>query len=469
MRSIRRHLVTWLMLWLGVAWTAGGIGAFWMVRTGALATFDAELNRIAASLPLLLRPPQGRVARIAARYPEFDKPRSGLYFTAWTADGEILETSTSLEGRKLLRPQSAQNVPLYSSHELQDGEPVRAVALRPFAPPPSAQRPRPAPVEVVVCRNRTDLDKLLSQWLLGITASVVLGCLGSALVVLAVLRAGLRPLQALASRAGAIDDRSLATRFEVATLPAELVPIGSRLNDLLARLETSFERERRFGSDLAHELRTPVAELKSMAEVGLHWPTRRRESDYSSMLTIAERMQRLIEDLLSLARLEQHFGAASREPVDVSRLVAECLAGHDAKIVAKRLTIELDLAPGLVVRSLPSLLDTILGNLIANAVEYTGPGGSIRIEGGPRAVHGIHVVVANAPCGLTEAEIPHLFDRFWRGDQARPGDGHTGLGLALARACATALSARLEARLTTGGWLRLELDGLGADVPAGSP
>lgn len=454
MRSIGRRLVTWLLVWQALVWAGAGAGAYLMVRAGTVATFDAELNRIAVSLPLLLRQPgPGRGPRLNARHPDFGRLRSGLYFSAW-AGGELIERSDSLGASELERPRRLSPTPRFSNLELPDGEPVRTVGIR---APGGPGRGRRSPIDIVVCRNRTDLEAALSQWLSGVVVAVVLACLLSAFVVSLVLRLGLRPLRAVASRAEAIDDRSLGERFEVSTLPAELQPIASRLNDLLERLQTSFERERQFSADLAHELRTPIAELRSLAEVALRWPNRRKEADYATVLGISERMQRLIEDLLTLARLEHGFGLEELEDVAVAPVVDGCLAPHAERLARERIVVERQLPPDLAVRTVRGMLELILGNLIANAAAYTAPGGGIRIETVAREGGTVVIAVSNEPCGLAPEHVPRLFERFWRRDPSRSTGGHRGLGLSLARVCAEAIGGDLEARLEGESRLRIEL------------
>ena len=122
---------------------------------------------------------------------------------------------------------------------------------------------------------RRELDRTLATLQLVLAGSGLLLLAATALVVPRVLRRELKPLQSLAAEAARIDAASLSARFATEGLPGELAPIAARLNELLARLEDSFERERRFSSDVAHEFRTPVAELRSLAELAIKLPDTR--------------------------------------------------------------------------------------------------------------------------------------------------------------------------------------------------
>ena len=153
---------------------------------------------------------------------------------------------------------------------------------------------------LVVASDRDDLDEALAA-----LALALLGC-GAALLAVTIvivprlLRRELAPLNELAERAAHVNADSLATRFPSDGLPGELAPISGRLNDLLARLEQAFERERQFGADLAHELRTPIAELRSLAEVALKWPDAREATTDRETLAIALQMEGIVTRLLAL-------------------------------------------------------------------------------------------------------------------------------------------------------------------------
>ena len=184
----------------------------------------------------------------------------------------------------------------------------------------------------------------------------------------------------LAEQASRIDAESLSIRFETQLLPTELNPIGSRLNDLLERLEQAFDRERQFSGDLAHELRTPIAELRSLAELGLQWPqTRGAESDRDA-LAIAQQMEHIVTRLLALLRSENKQLIIQRETVHLAPLIQSVWSSFTAKAAEKELEVTCTVADDAVIQSDLVLLHSILSNLFDNAVEYTPQGGVVRIE-----------------------------------------------------------------------------------------
>jgi len=313
---------------------------------------------------------------------------------------------------------------------------------------PGAPRNSAGPVfQLIVVSDREHLDENL-----GVLAGLSAGC---AVVLLAtvlwlipfVLRRGLMPLDELGELAAGINSQSLATRFQVEELPAELRPIARRLNDLLARIEASFERERRFSADLAHELRTPLAELRSAAECALKWPESRQAGADRETLTIAVQMEGMVGHMLALARSEQGQLQVHREPVVLDDLVQARWSRLEARARFRDLRVVFDLPEEPLrtsVQADPVLLQSIVDNLLENAVEYTPPGGKIEISVGSTALE-----IFNTVSDLRPEEVALLFERFWRKESARTGGGqHTGLGLSLARSFAAAMNFTLEAALT---------------------
>jgi len=455
MRSIRRRL-TRELLTVSLVLLAGGWVAFYLsARTELIEQFDATLRARALTLTALTVQDGGHLRLEAADRlgREFSLARPRDFFEIWDADGRPALRSDSLDGGDLLPPAGARDRRVVWNLELPHGHRGRALAMY-FQPRPGQDHPGSPPageVRLAVAGTREGLDEALGE-LLGIA-----GCGGVLLLaailwgVPRILRGGLRPLDRLAEQVSAIRADSLAVRLAVADLPAELVPIAARLNDLLGRLEASFERERRFSADLAHELRTPIAELRSLAECALKWPEAREPSTDRDVLASARHMETLVTQLLALARGEQ--GQVQACPVEISldEAVREAWVPFAARAGARSLAPHFDL-PVIGVAADPALLRSILHNLFDNAVDYTPPGGEIRVslETGEA---GMQLRVANTVEALEAGDIPQLFDRFWRKEAARSGQQHLGLGLPLARTFALAMGWSLSAALETGSLL----------------
>ena len=272
------------------------------------------------------------------------------------------------------------------------------------------------------------------------------------------VRGGLAPLDRLGESVAAVEAASLATRFPVDPLPAELRPIAARLNALLARLESAFVRERRFTATAAHELRTPLAELRALAEVNLTTPATDEEcaESWRDALATTLRMESLALRLLDLARAEDPARSLRREPVSLAAAFATAWQPHAAWAAERGLTPEVALPADLTVSTDPVLIGVILGNLCANAAAHAPAGTPLRVTAS-RKTDAVTLHFHNLAGDLTAADVPQLFERFWRKDAARADAQHHGLGLALAAEFATLLGGKLAASLSTSGELEFTL------------
>lgn len=303
------------------------------------------------------------------------------------------------------------------------------------------------PLVLIVARESTELQSQLSflQWLL------FSGALGTMLLAsgvgYAVVNQGLKPLDQLAKEIEGIHPQSLGERIEVDELPAEMLPVGERLNQLLDRLQAAFDRERRFSANVAHELRTPIAGLLSMIEV-TSMKTRSVE-DYKDTLgdcfEISQGMQKVVHSLLMLDKLETGQVPISLERCSSKELIERCWIAFSERAAAKELQFQLEVSEHHQLDADPEILRLIITNLLSNALEHSDRGGSLIISEG----RGQALVFSNSGCQLSQSSIERVFDRFWRGDSARGQTGqHSGLGLALVQRATAALGGHAEARLS---------------------
>ena len=178
--------------------------------------------------------------------------------------------------------------------------------------------PAPAPTPIVyvtVARETREMDASLARITTYLAFTCVVLIAGVALLVPAVVRRGLRPLNAIAEHASRLQADSLLTPFPSQNLPRELMPITSRLNTLLERLSAAFERESRFTRSAAHELRTPIAEIRAAAEVALRWPEpEQSQRALADVVSVSVRVEALVESLLKMARHARGRSASDRRP-----------------------------------------------------------------------------------------------------------------------------------------------------------
>ena len=312
----------------------------------------------------------------------------------------------------------------------------------------------PLEVMVVVAADRQAMNRTLDILALVLVVTGLLTLITTVPLVKFCLRRGHAPLDQLARQAAVITADSLQIRFPVDSLPQELRPIATRLNDLLGRLESSFERERRFSADLAHELRTPLAELRTLAEVELAWPDGGATEKHRETLNIALQMEAMVTRLLELARCENGMISLHLELVAIAPLVETVWQPFANKAKAKQLIIHLQVPPDAIIHTDRTLFRAILTNLFSNAVEYAPQNGQMKINWQSDVVE---LTVSNTVHDLNAADVPHLFERLWRKDKSRTGGDHCGLGLAVSQAFAEMLGLNLQAQFCDESTLKLTL------------
>jgi signal transduction histidine kinase len=233
--------------------------------------------------------------------------------------------------------------------------------------------------------------------------------------------------------------------------------VGHRLVDISIRpVQAAYEEMRRFLADAAHELRTPVAVLRARAEVALQRD--RSAEDYRDTLgevgREAEAMGRIVDDLLILARVETGVGTAVSEQVYLDDLVSGAAAGAGLLAESRGVRLEVGDFDEASVRGDPALLRQLLLILLQNAVKYTPSGGAVRVDvharGGTPTV-----VVEDTGMGIAPGELPHVFERFYRGEDARGVTEGAGLGLSIARRIVTRHGARIDVQSSPGRGTRV--------------
>jgi signal transduction histidine kinase len=462
MRTIRRQLTWKLLLAFALPLIFGGIAVFFSTRAALLDEFDTALRTRALAIMTVTRQSGERVdAEVTDSFMrESDEEDTPGFFQMWRTDGTILKRSASAPASGLPSRFGTLDRPKFWNLTLPSGSAGRAIGLK-FTPQTAKEEHPPSvPNEVilVVASARDELNETLTA-----LAFALLGCGAGLLVVTFIvvprlLRRELAPLDALADRATRINADSLAARFPTSSLPGELTPISSRLNDLLARLEQSFERERRFSADLAHELRTPIAELRALAEVALKWPEAREATTDREALAIAVQMEGVVTRLLALLRNEHAQLPVLTEHVHLAPLIESVWRPFAERAADKQLKVTRTVRDGAEVETDPVLLRSILTNLVDNAMEYTPHGGTVRVEAKAGTTQ-FTMQVVNTCNDLTAEDVSHFSERFWRKDSARSDPKHSGLGLSLVKAFSERLGLQFEARLVDPSTLSITVTG----------
>ncbi|MDD3179041.1 MAG: HAMP domain-containing protein [Opitutaceae bacterium] len=446
MNTIRYRLTVKLLVGAILLLGLGGLGIYLSVKEALEGEFDRVLSAKAMTIVELARQADAKEGGdFSVRFSRDSKDDDDDdFFEIWDAQGQPLQRSKSLHKRDLPARFGKKGKPVFWNLNIKSEGRCRAVGLK-FKANGRPDGESGSPVfSLVVASSRDDLDETTNILALMLAIFIATLILVAGVTVPWLLRRELEPLDRLAARAASITADSLDARFPTENMPGELGPIVGRLNDLLGRLQKSFERERQFSADLAHELRTPIAELRSLAEFAVAWPEAREVQVGQQALTIALQMEGIVTRLLELLRNERGMLQAEKELVAVEPLVEDVWRPFAERASAKDLKLARTLPPGLAVSADPVLLRAILVNLFDNAVEYTPADGAIAIDGS--IANGAFALrVVNSVERLDRDDVGRFFDRLWRKDSARTGAKHVGLGLGLARAFAEAQGFKLEA------------------------
>jgi len=284
--------------------------------------------------------------------------------------------------------------------------------------------------------------------LTGLLAAIGLFALGLAIVVSAALtRRFTTPLRQLTDASRALAEGDLSRRVPAAQLRAgslELGELAVQFNTMADRLEESVEisrrdrdRSRDFLADVSHELRTPLAALRTfnqlLMEAAGDDPEARAEFLESSAGQI-ERLDWLAQNLLELSKLDSGLVLLDLRPDDLRAAVESAAHQHDAAAARRGVHLSVELPPAPIrIRHDPPRIGQVVANLVGNAVKFTPRGGSVRVAVEPTAA-GARIDVADTGVGIDAAELPHIFERFYRGSRANEARGSgSGLGLAIVR------------------------------------
>jgi signal transduction histidine kinase len=244
-----------------------------------------------------------------------------------------------------------------------------------------------------------------------------------------------RPVEQIKATAVEVSRGKLSARVPANNPDSELGQLSSVLNATFARLEAAFERQQQFTSDAAHELRTPLAIMISEAQTCLARP--RGAAEYKQgledCLDTAQQMRKLTDTLLALAHLDVDTADAQCTEIDLADVALHCIGQLQPLASSREITLKHDLSPAQVI-NVPERIRLVMINLLMNAISYNRPGGEVLVTTRNVGVHA-SLTVADTGIGIGAADLPHIFDRFYRVDKVRSrSGGHAGLGLSICRA-----------------------------------
>jgi two-component system, OmpR family, sensor kinase len=302
---------------------------------------------------------------------------------------------------------------------------------------------------LVILRSLHAQHEMLEEIRVAFSWLIPLGVLLASVGGYFLARRSLAPVAAMAAQAQRISAVNLHDRLPVRNPNDELGRLARTLNDLLDRLDQSFERQRRFISDASHELRTPVSILRGEAEVALSQLSRSPEEYRESLAVLheeAQRLARIVEDLFTLTRADAGEYRLEQSDFYLDELVADCVRATRALAQAKSIRLVAATPEEMPVHADEDLMRRMILNLLDNAIKYTPSGGNVSVTCGA-VPGGYELSVADSGPGIPAEMQSRIFERFFRADRARSktgADGGAGLGLSIARWIAEAHLGRIE-------------------------
>jgi signal transduction histidine kinase len=408
--SMRLRLTVWYALALAAGLLIFALGIWLSMRASLLAGMDASLADRALSLESFLKKEMTEIP-LSALPEELDDFSHGL------------PQGTSVEIRK----SSGQ---LFYSYQL----PKDTSGYR-------VQGRHGPPFEIRVYASVAPIDALLSHLRMLLLACIPVVILIASFGGYWLSRRALRPVDDITKAARTISIENLSRRLTVPQTGDELQRLSETWNGMLSHLEVAVNRLSRFTADASHELRTPLAVIRTTAELAAR-RARSPESYRDALNEItaeAERMTRLVEDLLFLARCDAGNAGMPLAALDLAPLVRDACAKISPLAEAKNITLSAALTTAPATGNEAALRRLIFA-LLDNAIKYSGPGGDVSVElrAAPRD---LHLIVRDHGAGIPVPALPHIFDRFYQADKTHSG---YGLGLSLADSIARSHRARIE-------------------------
>lgn len=472
MRSLKGTLFKGVILGTALVLAAAGGILYFSVNAQLVRQMDESLADKLHSLALSVEEKQyGLEVDLAEmRVAELEEADVPEFFYIGTVDGRIIYRSDALHGIPIPSFSEPVSDLKRNWHELPNGTKLRSVLLAYIPDIDDENEPEwtagnreivvdtsaiPGdPVVIQVFIDASSYQRFLNLFMLMLVGTG-LGSIGVlSVAVWWTIKRGTNPINELASRIEGISDDDLTMRLDDGRVLRELVPIVQKLNMVLDRLEGSFSRERGFTSDAAHELRTPLAGLKSTIEVALGKD--RKSGEYQKTLErsleIVKQLENLVKRLLALARLETEQKTIMGAQILLESFVRDtwtnCSKGNDEKQVE----VSFHFSNGSMALIDGGLFAQVLEELFRNALYYVDHGGLIKVSLLAQEEGSLQLKISNTGSQIAAEETDRVFDRFWRGNYAMGDTGlRSGLGLPIVQKIIKTMSIQMEIESEMGG------------------
>ena len=430
-RAIRVRLTLWYLGILALGLLALGVGTRFAMRSSLFHAIDGELEDRSKGIQKFMDEQIASLSLVEIR-DEFREHSvlgpGGDLFQVCNAKGEWLYRSVPLENNRVpIRLPRELDLPVYENLRVQS-VPVRFVSRRIVV--------RGEPYTVQVAAPLPEFYEALDRFTMILGLSVPLLLVAASLGGYWISTRALRPVEEIRAKAQSISIRNLNERLALPNSGDELHRLSETLNEMLARLGDSVQRMSQFTADASHELRAPVALIRTTAELALQSGRSNPEllEDMRQILSEAERTGRLIDSLLLLARADSADDGLHKELTDWSLGIREAIALAAPMAHSKDIQIEAKLPMDAVpVLGDAEALRRMVFVILDNALKFSTTGSSVEVALSIEAGDAI-LRVSDQGLGISPDELPNIFDRFWRADKARSrGLGGTGLGLSIAK------------------------------------
>ncbi len=477
MRSIRRALLMYLLAGLLLVLAISGFSVYAAASSSFRMQHDEALAARAGTFAsLIIEEPHepdepdedyGLVFDFKGSLREED---IGVLLRIVTDQGTVLAESPGWPTDRTTPPQAPQpgGAPILSDVRINGAEAARAAAIASFAAaepvedvPVGTPLPASRHVAIVEVIGRTDaVHRAESAVLFALILGGLLAVVGASAAVWLGVTRGLVPVRRLGGAMDRLGPQDLSSSLSPENYPRELAPIITSVEGLLKRLREAVERERRFTDAAAHELRTPIAELRTITDVANKWPEEPRlRAAITEARAIADEMEALLVVLLAAARGGAAYQSQPSERVPLLPLARTIAAGRLANLHRRGVSCTFDGDDRAEWHGPRGAILAIVRNLIDNAAEYTPDGGAVRIMAAQNG-KGVRFEIENGPVSLGADEAQRIFEPFWRADRSRSDRTHRGLGLSIVATLAEGLHLRRESVVTHERRLRVTLTSL---------
>ena len=431
-RVFVRHVVA-----VGVILALAALGGDWIFSRMVLGEFDESLRELAqseaaAAIARGSLPPRMHEVTFGSAPPSF--PRLDKFIQVVALDGRPVARSVNLGNAQLPAPPSllariGNNEEVFETLKDFGSEPVRLLSV------PLELGGKAYAIQVAGSLDDAHAAIRSARRLFLVMSAAILGAVALTGAMLA--RAILLPIDRIVKRARVIGASPLAERLPHPGGQDEMARLVETLNEMLARIERVFEAQRRFTADASHELRSPLSRLRAELEVTLRRPRDRAEYEKAlrSCLHEVEWLSGLTNELLTLARLDAGESRTPKpEAVRLIPILEDAVSRLAPEASRREIAVLVDAAVAdLTIQVAPSAAALVVGNVLDNAVKFSPPGSQVRIHVTPEDGAAL-VAISDSGPGIPANELPHLFERFYRGSTARRADvPGVGLGLAICR------------------------------------